>query len=192
METHQTRICKVATFNLNQWAMDFEHNKANIVASIQEAKDAGAMFRVGPELEIPGYGCEDHYLEMDTVLHSWDILAEIITEGHTDGIVVDLGMPVYYKSHCYNCRIVLYNRKIHLIRPKIHLCNEGNYRETRYFMDWTNMKKLETMVLPKCVQKATDQTTAPFGIAIIRFNDTEVAHEICQEMFVAEYPSIEF
>ena len=27
--------------------------------------------QVGPELEIPGYGCEDHFMEHDTVEHSW-------------------------------------------------------------------------------------------------------------------------
>lgn len=27
--------------------------------------------QVGPELEIPGYGCEDHFAEQDTVEHSW-------------------------------------------------------------------------------------------------------------------------
>lgn len=27
--------------------------------------------QVGPELEVPGYGCEDHFLEQDTVEHSW-------------------------------------------------------------------------------------------------------------------------
>ena len=28
--------------------------------------------QVGPELEIPGYGCEDHFLEQDTIEHSWE------------------------------------------------------------------------------------------------------------------------
>lgn len=121
MENYSTRICRIATFNLNQWAMDFDHNKENIIESIKEAKKAGATLRVGPELEIPGYGCEDHFLEMDTEMHSWEILAEIISDGHTNDIVVDIGMPVYYKAHCYNCRIVVYNSEIVLIRPKIHL-----------------------------------------------------------------------
>lgn len=30
--------------------------------------------QVGPELEVPGYGCEDHFLELDTVEHSWEAL----------------------------------------------------------------------------------------------------------------------
>lgn len=31
--------------------------------SITVAKSKGATLRVGPELEIPGYGCLDHFLE---------------------------------------------------------------------------------------------------------------------------------
>lgn len=31
--------------------------------------------QVGPELEVPGYGCEDHLFELDTVAHSWEVVA---------------------------------------------------------------------------------------------------------------------
>jgi len=34
-----------------------------ILESIVVAKSRGATVRVGPELEIPGYGCLDHFLE---------------------------------------------------------------------------------------------------------------------------------
>lgn len=64
------RLLKVATCNLNQWAMDFDNNLRNIKKSIARAKEAGAVIRLGPELEITGYGCEDHFLEEDTVTHS--------------------------------------------------------------------------------------------------------------------------
>ena len=60
----------MATCNLNQWAMDFDNNVRNIKESIARAKEAGAVVRIGPELEITGYGCEDHFLEQDTVTHS--------------------------------------------------------------------------------------------------------------------------
>lgn len=65
------RLLKVATCNLNQWAMEFESNMKNIKTSIAEAKAAGAVIRLGPELEVTGYGCEDHFLELDTVTHSY-------------------------------------------------------------------------------------------------------------------------
>lgn len=60
----------MATCNLNQWAMDFDCNVKHIKESIDEAKRAGAVIRLGPELEISGYGCEDHFLELDTVTHA--------------------------------------------------------------------------------------------------------------------------
>jgi hypothetical protein len=31
--------------------------------------------QVGPELELCGYGCEDHFFELDTVTHCWEVLA---------------------------------------------------------------------------------------------------------------------
>jgi len=38
---------------------------------------------VGPELEITGYSCEDHFLEMDTMDHSWQVLGDILSSGST-------------------------------------------------------------------------------------------------------------
>jgi len=68
-----------------------------------KAKEGGATLRVGPELEIPGYMCEDHFLEPDTVNHSWEVLKEILLSGCTDGIVCDIGMPVFYQNAIFNC-----------------------------------------------------------------------------------------
>ena len=57
------KLTTLATCNLTQWALDFEGNLGRIIESIQIAKENGARYRLGPELEIPGYGCEDHFLE---------------------------------------------------------------------------------------------------------------------------------
>ena len=35
----------------------------------------GVYMQVGPELELPGYGCEDHFQELDTVEHCWECIA---------------------------------------------------------------------------------------------------------------------
>ena len=110
---------KVATCNLNQWALDFDGNVGRIRDSIQAAKAAGAKYRVGPELEVPGYMCEDHFLEMDTFVHSWDALADLLSDDTTDGILCDIGMPVLFRGSRYNCRVWVLNRKILLIRPKV-------------------------------------------------------------------------
>lgn len=46
------RKVTVAVCTLNQWALDFEGNLSRILQSIQEAKEMGALYRTGPELEI--------------------------------------------------------------------------------------------------------------------------------------------
>ena len=63
----------VAVCTLNQWALDFEGNLERILTSIRLAKEAGARYRTGPELEICGYNCQDHFYESDTLLHSWEV-----------------------------------------------------------------------------------------------------------------------
>jgi len=81
--------------------MDFEGNLERVVTSIQIAKENGARYRLGPELEITGYGCEDGFLEEDTFLHSYECLAEILKGALTDGILCDIGMPVMHKNVRY-------------------------------------------------------------------------------------------
>ena len=46
------RKVTLACATLNQWALDFDGNRERILESILEAKDLGATFRTGPELEI--------------------------------------------------------------------------------------------------------------------------------------------
>jgi NAD+ synthase (glutamine-hydrolysing) len=60
-----------------------------------------ARYRVGPELEISGYGCEDHFLENDTFQHSWDCMAEILSNQNIHDILCDIGMPIMHKNVRY-------------------------------------------------------------------------------------------
>lgn len=46
------RKVTVAASTLNQWALDFDGNLERILQSVLEAKEMGATFRSGPELEI--------------------------------------------------------------------------------------------------------------------------------------------
>lgn len=46
------RKAVVAVSSLNQWALDFDGNFRRILQSIDDAKEAGARYRTGPELEI--------------------------------------------------------------------------------------------------------------------------------------------
>ncbi|KAJ3895183.1 hypothetical protein GG344DRAFT_39250 [Lentinula edodes] len=176
--------------SLNQWALDFQGNMERILESIAVAKRRGATLRVGPELEIPGYGCLDHFLEGDTVLHSWEVLAKILASEETSGIVCDLGMPLEHKNTIYNCRVIIQDRKILLIRPKMWLANDGNYRELRYFTPWTKHRQVEDHFLPRIIQVVTGQSKVPFGDAVISTADTCIGVELCEELFTPASPHI--
>ncbi|XP_052209726.1 glutamine-dependent NAD(+) synthetase isoform X3 [Diospyros lotus] len=184
------RLLKVATCNLNQWAMDFDCNVKNIKESIVRAREAGAVIRLGPELEITGYGCEDHFLELDTVSHAWECLRDILLGDWTDGILCSFGMPIIKGSERYNCQVLCLNRKIIMIRPKMWLANDGNYRELRWFTAW-KQKELVDFQLPTDISEALSQQTVPFGYGYIQFLDTAVAAEICEELFTPIPPHAE-
>ncbi|RDB23408.1 Glutamine-dependent NAD(+) synthetase [Hypsizygus marmoreus] len=176
--------------SLNQWALDFQGNLERILASIAIAKERGARLRVGPELEIPGYGCLDHFLEGDTVLHSWEVLAKILSSEEAMGIVCDIGMPVVHKNVIYNCRVIIHDRKILLIRPKMWLANDGNYRELRYFTPWAKHRQWEDHYLPRIIQAVTKQIKVPLGDAVISTLDTCFGVELCEELFTPASPHI--
>ena len=171
------RVTCLATCALNQWALDFEGNLTRVKASIAQAKAKGARYRVGPELELPGYGCEDHFLELDTIEHSWECMAQLLAGDDTDDIVCDIGMPVIHGGVRYNCRVFVLNREIILIRPKLCLANDGNYRETRWFTAWQHPKKVEKFRLPLLVSDVTKQTHVPFGDAALEFIDGSLGSE---------------
>ncbi|XP_008553331.1 glutamine-dependent NAD(+) synthetase [Microplitis demolitor] len=177
------RIVTVAVSTLNQWSMDFEGNLRRILESIEKAKLAGAKFRSGPELEITGYNCEDHFFESDTRYHSWQVLATLLSSSVCKDIIVDVGMPVMHKNVTYNCRIAFLNSRILLIRPKMQLCDSMMYRESRWFSPWTKERTVEDYFLPLIITQITGQTVVPIGDAVISTRDTCIGFEICEELW---------
>lgn len=176
-------LVDVAICSLNQWALDFTGNKSRILKSILLAKQQNCKYRSGPELEISGYSCQDHFLEPDTEQHCWEVLAEII-ENTPDGIIVDVGLPVCHRGVRYNCRCIYLSKRILLIRPKTVLANEANYRECRWFTPWSKTE-MDAFELPECIQKiCVMQKSAPFGVAMIKLQDNvRIGFEICEELW---------
>jgi len=41
-----------------------------------------------------GYGCSDHFMETDTLLHSFQVLAELLSSPLCTDIICDVGMCV--------------------------------------------------------------------------------------------------
>lgn len=181
----------VSTCNLNQWALDFEGNRDRIKESIRIAKERNSSLRTGPELEVPGYGCLDHHLELDVIRHSWEMLASILLDEACHGILLDIGMPVLHRGTRYNARIICKDGKILLIRPKLYLAQEGNYREMRYFTPWNRpayCEKYELRELPEACLKLQGSKTCLIGDGIVEASDCTIGAETCEELFTPYSP----
>ncbi|KAI1112217.1 NAD+ synthase [Nemania sp. NC0429] len=179
----------IAAATLPSVPLDFAGNRDRILESIKIAKSKGATLRTGPELEIPGYGCLDHHLEGDTFLHSWEVLAQIISDEVTKDMLIDLGMGCRHRNVRYNCRILCTYKRVLFIRPKMSLANDGLYREARHFTAWVKPQQTETYYLERIITEITGQTTVPIGDAILSTRDTAIGIESCEELFVPRNPS---
>ncbi|XP_002740923.3 glutamine-dependent NAD(+) synthetase-like [Saccoglossus kowalevskii] len=95
-----------------------------------------------------------------------------------------------HKNVLYNCRVIFLNKKILLIRPKIDLCNSGNYRELRWFKGWAKKRVVEDYYLPRMITKITGQRTVSFGDGVISTLDTCIGSEICEELWTSDSPHV--
>ncbi|KAI1822843.1 NAD+ synthase [Xylaria intraflava] len=179
----------VAAATLPSVPLDFQGNRDRILESIRIAKSKGATLRTGPELEIPGYGCLDHHLEGDTFAHSWEVLAQIISDEVTKDMLIDLGMGCRHRNVRYNCRVLCTYKRVLFIRPKMSLANDGLYREARHFSAWSKPMQTEVYYLESVVGKVTGQRTVPIGDAILSTRDTAIGCETCEELFTPRNPS---
>ncbi|CAD5118597.1 DgyrCDS7283 [Dimorphilus gyrociliatus] len=88
-----------------------------------------------------------------------------------------------HKNVAYNCRVYFLNKKLLLIRPKLRLCNDGNYREGRWFTPWMKFRQVEDFHLPRLIRDITGQSLISIGDAVISTIDTCIGSEICEEMW---------
>ncbi|KAJ1502836.1 Glutamine-dependent NAD(+) synthetase, partial [Coelomomyces lativittatus] len=118
----------------------------------------------------------------DTYISAWRVVLKLLLDPITENMLCDFGMPVRYQSQNYNCRVIVLNKKILLIRPKKKLANSGHYTEQRWFTAWPDAHHT-SITLPSMIQTSTGQTTTMFGDAVIECLDTSIGFDICEEMW---------
>ena len=92
-------------------------------------------------------------------------------------------MPVLHRGNRFNCRVLAINGKIIMIRPKLYLASDGNYRENRYFIAWHGPRHVEEYYLPPMMQDLQGSIKVPIGDAVISTPDTCLGAETCEELF---------
>ncbi|KAI4591800.1 hypothetical protein KJ359_012180 [Pestalotiopsis sp. 9143b] len=199
----------VAAASLPSVPLDFKGNRDRILESIHIAKDKGALLRTGRWYLLPllaysywiltlNHQLSSRFLAMavliitwrgDTFLHSWEVVAEIISDPVCKDMLIDLGLGVRHRNVRYNCRVLCTYKKIFFIRPKQSLANDGLYREMRHFSAWVKPRTTEQYYLEKIISDVTGQKTVPIGDAVLSTVDTAIGCETCEELFVPLNPS---
>jgi len=101
------------------------------------------------------------------------------------GVYSKYDRPIVHKNVIYNCRVIVHDKQILLIRPKMWLANDGNYREMRYFTPWSKPRQWEDHFLPRIIQTVTKQvgllTSSPLIPTHSHFPDQSAFRRLCCE-----------
>ena len=84
------------------------------------------------------------------------------------------------------------NGEVLAIRPKLDLCNDGNFREMRYFTPWPR-RRVDVYQLPKVIQSLPrQQKTTRIGEVLFEAEDASFASETCEELWTPNSPHISY
>lgn len=171
------KLIRVAAGVLNQTPLDWDGNKARILAAIEAARKAGASILCLPELCITGYGCEDAFHSpalQDTAL---EILHEI--RPATGGMIVSLGLPLLYQQGLFDTVCLVCDGRIVGFTAKQFLAGDGIHYEPRWFKAW-----------PKGHRATIDVggNDYPIGDIFYECGLVRIGFEICEDAWVADRP----
>ncbi len=175
------KVCS-ATVKIN--VADVQFNKQAVVSAIKQASANGAQLIVFPELCISGYTCGDLFNQRRLIDGVENCVAEIAKETAKISAVCFIGAPLLNNGRLYNCAVAISGGKILGVVPKTNLPNYGEFYERRHFYP-TESCISEINVCGEVV---------PFGTDLIfkaaNCGNFTVACEICEDLWVAESPSI--
>jgi NAD+ synthase (glutamine-hydrolysing) len=169
------RLLRVAAATLNQTPLDWDGNRANIIAALEAARAEGVSVLCLPELCVTGYGCEDAFLSPNTHALALVVLEEILP--YTRGLVVAVGLPLFHNKAIYNTCALLVDGKIAGFVAKRALAGDGIHYEPRWFKPWPEGARTTTHVLGQDV---------PLGDIYFDCSGIRIGFEICEDAWVAQ------
>ena len=168
---------RIAAASVNQTPLDWSGNRERLLSAIHEAHAAGAQIVNLPELAITGYGCEDMFFAVGVQRRALDEIAELLP--HTKGMVVAVGLPLFYEASLYNAAALMVDGELAGIVCKQILASDGIHYEPRWFRPW-----------PAGVvgQIEWQGRRYPMGDLLFDVGGVRIGFEICEDAWVAERP----
>ncbi len=153
------------------WASNLRHIRAAMVA----AREANVGILCLPELCITGYGCEDMFFSPGVHHRAVALLEELLPD--TAGLVVTLGLPLFYEGAVYNTAAVVCDGQLLGIVAKQHLAGDGIHYEPRWFRRWPG-GEVGTVEI--------GGRGYPIGDILFECGGVRIGLEICRDAWVAD------
>ncbi|HYQ02989.1 MAG TPA: NAD(+) synthase [Polyangiaceae bacterium] len=169
------KLVRVAAATLNQTPLDWDGNRANIIAAIEAARAEGVSVLCLPELCISGYGCEDAFLALGTQAMALQLLEEILP--HARGLVVSVGLPLFHNKAIYNACALIADGKLVGLVAKRFLAGDGIHYEPRWFKSWPAGTRTTISLFGQEV---------PLGDIFFDCSGVRIGFEICEDAWVAQ------
>lgn len=167
---------RLAAATVNQIPLDWKGNSLRILEAIDHAKGRNVNVLCLPELCITGYGCEDMFLSPHTWKMAWQQLEQILPG--TAGMLVTVGLPVYFNNGVYNCVAVMADGRLLGLVAKQHLAGDGLHYEPRWFRAWPEGQVADFPQVPGVL----------IGDLLFDVDGIRFGLEICEDAWVAGRP----
>jgi len=174
------QLINLATVAINQTPLDWIGNAQNIRDAIAAARKQDASIVCLPELAITGYGCEDAFFSPDVQQRAVGILQDLRT--HTEGLIVSVGLPLFYSGALYNCVGLIADGEILGFVAKTNLAGDGIHYEPRWFKSWPSGQVSEITL---------DGETYPIGNLVFDVGGVRIGIEVCEDAWAASRPGSE-
>ena len=164
---------------------DCDYNANQIIACVKEAYQNGASLLVFPELCVTGYTCSELFLQSTLLKAAEKAVLKIKNETKDLDIVFVVGVPIAVKQSLFNCGVVICKGEILGAVPKVNIPNYSEFYEVRHFTSGKNTVESVSYAGEDDVLISSKQIFRCLGM-----DDFTIGVEICEDLWVAESPSI--
>ena len=160
---------------------DCAFNVAQMTELIRQGETEKVQVICFPELSVTGYTCADLFFQYQLLEDAEKGLKELQLLTFSTSAAIIVGMPIRIQNQLFNTAVVLQGGHILGVVPKIHLPNQNEYYEKRWFSSGSGTNIQSILICGEQV---------PFGTDLL-FTDGKFTFgiEICEDLWMPIPPS---